>query len=294
VTMIMVDQLWMWILGDRSIITCCAQRWNTDFGDRDGIYARMLRTLPDKSENFNPTASDIAVKFMTACFGTLDRHAHEAPRLQFTSMFEQSIGVAGAMDSNLLREFSIAYKALNYLKALKESNKTSSQLHRKDEDEIVKKLSDLTKETDLLTELKDIRDELHIMNTILLDQQRVSQSMLKLQTRLIQTHRTSLSSQITVESAKPEDHEEIFEPIKTIVDQGLQDIAQLDAQATRLSSSVSELVQLKQAHYNSLELESSRDLAMDAAKQGRAVLVFTIVTIIFSPLSFVAAFSPWT
>ena len=142
----------------------------------------------------------------------------------------------------------------------------------------------------MLTELKDIRDELHIMETILVDQQRVARSLLNLQTKLIRNHQTSLFSSIKIESARPEDLEETFEPINTIIDQGLQDIAQLDAQATRLSRSLSELLQLKQAHYNAFELEFSRDLALDAAKQGRAVLVFTIVTIVFSPLSFVAAF----
>lgn len=45
-----------------------------------------------------------------------------------------------------------------------------------------------------------------------------------------------------------------------------------------------------QAHYNAFQLQVSHDLALDAAKQERAVLVFTIVTIVFSPLSFVAAF----
>ena len=49
-------------------------------------------------------------------------------------------------------------------------------------------------------------------------------------------------------------------------------------------------MQSKQVHCNAFELEFSRDLALDAPKQGRAVLVFTIVTVIFSPLSFVAAF----
>jgi hypothetical protein len=56
-------------------------------------------------------------------------------------------------------------------------------------------------------------------------------------------------------------------------------------------------LQLKQAHSNAFELEFSRNLSLettklsrDAAKQSQAVLVFTIVTIVFSPLSFVAAF----
>jgi hypothetical protein len=49
-------------------------------------------------------------------------------------------------------------------------------------------------------------------------------------------------------------------------------MARLDAQATRLSTSLSELLQLKQAHCHSFGLESSRNLAMTAVRQGRAML----------------------
>ncbi|KAM0709397.1 hypothetical protein Q7P35_003435 [Cladosporium inversicolor] len=277
-TMIMVDQLWIWILGDRLIVTCFAQRWNApEPPDRHAIRDRFKDTLSDGLELRGTTASDVAVQFMATCCGTFDRHACETPRLQFMSMFEQSLGIIGAKDSDLMRKFSAAYTALK-------SNKVTSR------ETFVKALNDLTTETDLLTELKDIRDELHIMETILVDQQRVARSLLNLQTKAVRNHRTSLFGPIKVESARPVDHEEVFERINTITDQGLQDIAQLDAQATRLSGSLSELLQLKQAHYNAFQLKASHDLALDAAKQGRAVLVFTIVTIVFSPLSFVAAF----
>jgi len=295
-TAIMVDQLWVWILGDGLIVTCGAQRWNesslSSFAQQQNEsslssfspgYQPILERLRDSlspDHGLDPcrmTAGDAAMQFMTACLGTFDRHARGTFNLQFMSMFEQSIGAIGAKDSDLLRKFSTAYTALK-------NNKGVSR------ETFVKALNDLTTETDLLTELKDIRDELHIMNAILVDQQRVARSLLDLQTKLVRNYRTSLFSSVEVEPAKPEGQEELFEPINTIIDQGLQDIAQLDAQAKRLSGSLSELLQLKQAHYNAFELEFSRDLALDAAKQGRAVLVFTIVTIVFSPLSFVAAF----
>jgi hypothetical protein len=270
-TTIMVDQLWMWILGDDLIVTCGAQRWDATRSD-SGILTRLKDCTSHLSkgsgvESSELKATDVAKQFMTACFGAFDRHARGTPCLQFMSMFEQSLGEIGSKDSDLLEKFSDAYRKLR-------DQPTSSE-------EFVDTLYNLQKETDLLTELKDIRDELHIMKTILIDQQRVAREYLNLETKPVRNHPTSPSGSKA---------EEAFEPMKSIIDQGLQDISQLDLQATRLSQSLSDLLQLKQAHYNAFQLKSSHKLALDAAKQGRAVLVFTIVTIVFSPLSFVAAF----
>lgn len=266
---IMVDQLWMWVLGDELLVTCCPQRWNPPEEDQDAIFERF-RAISKDPFHFK-TASDLAVQFMTECFGDFDRHARGKHELQFMSMFEQSIGKIGVRDSDLLKDFSAAYTALKCAKGAS------------DNQHFVDILNDLTLETELLSELKDIRDELHIMNTILLDQERICRSFLALQIRVLRRCKTSLFSSVKAEVARLEDSEDVFHPIDRILKQGLQDISQLDAQASRLSGSLSELLQLKQAHYNAFELEYSR-------KQGRAVLVFTIVTIIFSPLSFVAAF----
>ena len=112
-TTIMVDQLWMWILGDDLIVTCGARRWRRSTGHHE-IYQRLeasLLSLDRSSERGRVTSGEAAVQVMTACFGTFDRHARRAPNLQFMSMFEQSLGVIGAKDSDLLRKFSSAYCA---------------------------------------------------------------------------------------------------------------------------------------------------------------------------------------
>jgi Mg2+ and Co2+ transporter CorA len=295
VTTLMVDQLWIWILGERLVVTCSPQRWNKPEDDPYDVFDRVKAYL---SSAFEPpkSAGDLAMHAMMECFGTLDRHARTTQRLQVMNMFEQSIGRIGATESTLLKTFSEAYRTLNqksfFVRPGESPVAENREFHR-----FVRTLNDLTTETDLLSELKDIRDELHIMNTILGDQQKVSRRLLELQAMLARNKLTTLFEPGTLASAASERQEDIFEPLNATITQGLQDIERLDAQATRLSESLSELLQLKQAHSNAFELEFSRNLSLettklsrDAAKQSRAVLVFTIVTIVFSPLSFVAAF----
>ena len=274
-TTIMVDQLWMWILGDDLIVACGAKHWNATTRDQ-GVLARFkdstsLLSLSSGAEPSELRAADVAGQLMASYFGTFDRHSRGKFNLQFMSMFEQSIGAIGYRDSELFTQFSAACSA-------ERGNKTSRETS-------VKALGYLTSETLLLSELKDILNELHIMETILVDQRRVTTSLLNIQTEIVRNHQMPLFGSIQVG-----DPEEPFEPMNTVIDQGMHDIARLESQASKLSGSLHELLQMKQAQYNAFRAKSSHDLAFDAAKQGRAVLVFTIVTIIFSPLSFVAAF----
>lgn len=107
---------------------------------------------------------------MAVCSGTFNSHTHGKPQLQFMSMFDNSFGLIEVKDTDLLSNFSAAYGALK-----NDKEPSSSDLDRRIK--FVDTLQDLTLETDLLTEVKDIRDELHIMNTILIDQQRVARSL---------------------------------------------------------------------------------------------------------------------
>lgn len=74
------------------------------------------------------------------------------------------------------------------------------------------------------------------------------------------------------------------------VEDRLKDIDRMDQQAERLYVSLRDLLDLKQKHSNVLEARFAGDQAVIAARQGQTVMVFTIVTIIFLPMSFIAAF----
>jgi hypothetical protein len=75
-----------------------------------------------------------------------------------------------------------------------------------------------------------------------------------------------------------------------IIDVHIKDVARMDTQASSIYMSLTHLLDLKQKHANAFEARFARDQAQLTAKQGQTILVFTIVTIIFLPMSFIAAF----
>ena len=81
-----------------------------------------------------------------------------------------------------------------------------------------------------------------------------------------------------------------FAQQQRMVDSKLLDINRMDKAVKGVYDNLFEVLDLKQKHANSVEVRLSRDRAMEAAKQGRTIMVFTIVTIIFLPMSFLAAF----
>lgn len=64
----------------------------------------------------------------------------------------------------------------------------------------------------------------------------------------------------------------------------------MDGQTASLYNGLMHLLDLKQKHCNALEARFAGKQAAVTAKQGQSILVFTIVTIVFLPLSFIASF----
>lgn len=75
-----------------------------------------------------------------------------------------------------------------------------------------------------------------------------------------------------------------------IIEVHIKDLERMKGQATSVEGSLAHLLDLKQKHANAFEARFARDQAQLTAKQGQTILVFTIVTIIFLPMSFIAAF----
>jgi Mg2+ and Co2+ transporter CorA len=128
----------------------------------------------------------------------------------------------------------------------------------------------------LLEEVKDIRDELRILRLILDDQYRV----------LSDVHRTfqDVLPQPDIWAAgKFEEQISAWQQDKGEVESMLQQVDQIH-------DSVFSLLDLKQKHANAVEAHSARIQADSSAEQGRTIMVFTIVTVVFLPLSFIAAF----
>ena len=70
----------------------------------------------------------------------------------------------------------------------------------------------------------------------------------------------------------------------------IKDLERMDNQAAQIGTSLLHLLDLKQKHANAFEARFARDQAAGTARQGQTIMVFTIVTIVFLPMSFMAAF----
>jgi hypothetical protein len=131
----------------------------------------------------------------------------------------------------------------------------------------VDKLLDIGQETDLLAETKDIRDELNMIRKVLDDQLQV---LPDLGAAVCEIYYNEHRSQYDVKK-------KFKEQIKA-VELHIKDIERMEAQAERIYSSITDMLDLKQKHANAFEARFARDQAAGTARQSQTIMVFTIVS----------------
>lgn len=311
---VMVDQLWMWILGPNLIVTSFPQRWQQPKNDPLNVLDNVIEDINSKTREPVQSVYDLAMTITSRCTGVFDRHRMGDEEYQFLDMFESSIGSATDRETVLFKEFNTASaQASAWLQHHRRPNRFSRYLSGREKEAalalensertkylstmggaatslemelaraplFVDKLLDIGLETDLLAETKDIRDELNMITKILSEQASVLPSL----SECITSHFLSLSPPASSQSIR----RSIAAQLKTI-EQHLQDLARMDRQAKRIYESITDMLDLKQKHANAFEARFARDQAAGTMRQGQTIMVFTIVTIVFLPLSFIAAF----
>lgn len=315
----MVDQLWMWVLGKDLIVTAFPQRWQQPRNDPLNVLDGIIERLNSKIQEPVRNVYDLATVITERCSGVFDRHRVGDEEYQFLDMFESSIGDATDLETLLFKEFNTASaQASAWLQHHRKANRFSRHLeaegrHREhqnrrhiphhthahaladppvkeehfgyDDDSslahaplFVDKLLDIGAETNLLAETKDIRDELNMIAKVLEDQRSVIPD---LETAVTDIYKEERKSQQELKR-------HFKDQLKTI-DTHMKDLERMDKQAERIYKSITDLLDLKQKHANAFEARFARDQAAGTARQGQTIMVFTIVTIIFLPLSFIAS-----
>lgn len=286
----------MWVLGKDLVVTCFPQRWRQPRNDPLNVLEGIIENINSKTRDPVQNVYELSMTIAGRCFGTFDRHMTSASSMKFLEMFESSIGAAMDGEATLFQDFSRAsQQASSWLQShqrLESRSKTPAFFDR---------LLEIGAETGLLAEIKDIRDELDIIKMVL-DHQYYLLPELRDAIRTIYKDERSHAALRKVEKAFDEQEKNITNPLK--------DLSRMDSQAGRIYESIRDLLDLKQKHANAFEARYSRDLAAGTARQGQTIMVFTIggfavknslvfmsntlttwiVTVIFLPLSFVAAF----
>lgn len=199
-------------------------------------------------------------------------------------MFESSVGRVTEELTQLFHQFEEASRRSSQW--LRPKRRHKLRKHQNEQDSF-DPLLDIRAETSLLTEVRDIRDELNILTMVL-----------NSQLFTLGDFRSCLIDEVSTDrygtSRKPTTF--VIDIRKRTLDQERRlkvhkrDIDAMDQQAERLYKSLTDLLDLKQKHSNALEARFASEQALAAAKEGQTVMVFTIVTIIFLPMSFIASY----
>ncbi|POS74046.1 ankyrin repeat and protein kinase domain-containing protein 1 [Diaporthe helianthi] len=276
----MVDQLWLWILGGDTVITCFPQRWDQPPQDPLNVIDGIVEETNAKTRPPIQSVYDLAMVITGRASGLFDRHRLHEQQFQFLDMFESSIGHITDQESRLFSNFlKASEKSTQWLKRYRRG--TSGSQH----DNLSDDLLNIHQETKLLAEIKDIQDELNIIDVVLSSQVNV-----------LKEFQNNITDELRVEGSRRTTDGVIkeirrrFQEQERLLEVHQNDLDRMEEQADSIYSSLTNLLDLKQKHSNALEARFAREQAIIAAKQGQTIMIFTIVTIIFLPMSFIAAF----
>ncbi|KAH8588879.1 hypothetical protein B0O99DRAFT_746454 [Bisporella sp. PMI_857] len=187
--------------------------------------------------------------------------------------------------------------------------------------ELLDSFNNITEETSQLIEVKDIIDELKMIlevqdeqNKVLDDFARalnrfalkdenqkapVEQSLKNVEVQSLELKNATdkVSAEQSIKNTEDQSLEIKGEPLMASMEQFVKngkdqclEIKALSKKAKDTLEAINQVLELKQKQANASEARTTRMQAEQSDRQGKTLMVFTIVTIIFLPLSFMAAF----
>ncbi|ETN45935.1 uncharacterized protein HMPREF1541_00117 [Cyphellophora europaea CBS 101466] len=259
--MLMVDQLWLWVLDDHTVLTCFPPVWRQATKDPSDVCEAILRYLGDyEKRRWIRNVEELAYCIVDRCASNvLDSALMPDQSFDFLEMYRRAIG-------DIMNQ-----QSLHFEKLLVPMEPTG------DEDT---NPFQATAEFRLLDEAKDIFDELHVIQDITKVQARVLQALGDTSRGYQKTDSTSTKSTIDKVQAKRIAYFLAERPaaFHSVVD----DLVEKAAIAGR---AVLEILDLKQKQANIFEARSATKMARESEKSNETIMLFTIITIIFLPLS---------
>ncbi|KAL2001346.1 hypothetical protein VTN02DRAFT_1863 [Thermoascus thermophilus] len=277
---LMVDQLWLWIIDEKTIITSTTKHPeqfddiilrnvvdNLVFGETKGIIDR-------------PTSAESMMELIVGITTGLFRQSKAVVRQQklksALEMFRESIRYVADIETKLFNAFEDSLRETRKPSSKRKSQKNGDPTPGNflsegapDKKSSVNPYYNIAEETALLREIKDIRDELNIL------------------TNLAESQEVVWEQAFGAHSLQDRSNFKYFHSCTpTEVKEELQEMAE---EAETVQILVHILLNLRQKQASLREAEFGRQQAQNTAKQSNTVMVFTVVTIVFLPLSFLAS-----
>ncbi|KAJ5171925.1 hypothetical protein N7492_004518 [Penicillium capsulatum] len=266
---LMVDQLWLWIVDQKTIVTFFPnQEATTSEGklfEQSNLHSSIYNELNGDLARRFETAGDLAALIMLhAVTVLLDKTLHHD--LQVLRIFEESISILTESVTKSFKRFrnrGFTNRPADHNRTAEGKAMTASQKDQRDRQIARRNRDDLS----VLLELRDIEDELATILKLLDQQDAVIKSMVKY-------FDIKGCGKVFLDAAQLR------------INEYRTQIGEMKDNSHLAQKAVETLLDLKQKQANVDEAKMARWQAEVTQTQSRSVMVFTIFTVIFLPLSF--------
>ena len=255
--MIMVDQLWLWVLDGNTIVTAFPRRFNRakDQADvLDGIERHLTRGVQPAVKSIY----DVVALVIEHCTGVFFQR-QLPPDLAFFEFFADSIGSVRNRQAQAFELFSAT--SIRFKSLITESP-SGEQLST-----ILDDLSYINEEVRLVSEIKSVINELDKID-------------------FLSGHQQEVLAYLTRAHGRPR---RSLREVCDIVEERRHAWAGIAHTAEQTYQSLRDLMDLKQRQAHVSEARSARAQVEVSTRHGRSIMLFTVVTIIFLPMSFLAS-----
>ncbi|KAH7390185.1 hypothetical protein BKA64DRAFT_116535 [Cadophora sp. MPI-SDFR-AT-0126] len=299
---VMVDQLWLWILDDNTILTSFPRRWGRNKPDPSGVHKSLRDRLQHLPEGQIQSIYDLALIIIDQCSRVFfDRTKPLDQRPEVMDLFASAIG-------NVAEQTTIAYESFWRNLEIRSTN----PIPYGSNEHVSHKYLDINPEGTILRESHDIAEELQIMIRIYNQQLHVVRDFRKILGHINGESKNETDEMRTImkflkykenPGAQEGVHNSYGQP-DIVPEHTIQEandtlellrnrqaeIQELEDAAVRTSQQLQGLLSLKQQQASIIEAKAALRRADESVKQGRAIMAFTLVTIFFLPLGFLATF----
>ncbi|RYP46241.1 hypothetical protein DL768_007508 [Monosporascus sp. mg162] len=290
---VMVDQLWLWILDDNTIITSFPRRWGRNKPDSSGVHKSLRERLEAKRDEIK-SIYHLALIIVDQCSRVFfDRTKPLDERPEVMDLFASAIGHVTEMTSIAYDNFW-RITALN-AKNMLPNNVGSSYLNINPEGVLLKEAQDIAEElqimkrvyTEQLNVVKDFKR--HLYHPTDKDTTQGETAVFKKLLLAIEGNQTASSDAVDRSDDKGTGSKSnALEATLHEAEGALELIKSRQAEIQDLEDSALRTCAQQQASI--VEAKAALQRADESVRQGRAIMAFTIVTIFFLPLGFFAAF----
>ncbi|KAK3386163.1 hypothetical protein B0H63DRAFT_560601 [Podospora didyma] len=262
---VMVDQLWLWILDENTIISAFPRRWGRNKPDPSAVHRAIRDHLATIDHSQVTSIYDLALIIIDECSKVFFDRTKPDLRPEVVDIFGSAISNTAEKKTEAYERFGRDVKRMNAQDPLQTA------------EEFLRKSLNIKFEWSALMEAQNVIDQLQIMQEIFTQQITVMGDFEKALRAMGSEHHEGLRSAQERATA-------LVAEMKLRRDE----LENLEKRQANTRTQLRELLDMKQQQSGIIEAKAAIRRADESVVQGRSIVVFTVVTIFFLPLSFFA------